>query len=65
MILSFQHKERTSGLINLICCFFQMSASTRQRICGLKSWDNEDMVKAIVSDITSHFSQKPVLHFSY
>jgi hypothetical protein len=23
------------------------------------------MVKAIESDITSHFSQKPVLHFSY
>ena len=64
-ILSFQHKDRTSGLINLTRCFIQTSASTRQRVCGMTSWDNEDVVKATVSDITGHFSQKPVLHFYY
>ena len=47
MILYFQHKERTSGSINLIRCFLQTSPSTRQRICCLKSWDNEYVVKAI------------------
>jgi hypothetical protein len=65
MIRCFERKERTSGLTNLIRCFFQTSASTEQRTRDLKSWDDEDMIKATVSDITSHFSEKPVLHFPY
>jgi len=34
-------------LINLMHCFFKMSAGTVQRRSGLKSWDMENMIQAI------------------
>jgi len=34
-------------LINLMHCFFQMSASKIQRRSGLKSWDKKNIIKSI------------------
>ena len=44
---SLFNTRRRAGLINLMHCFFKMSASKIQRRSGLKSRDTENMIKAI------------------
>jgi hypothetical protein len=46
-MIFFFNTRRRAGLINLINCFFKMSASKIQRRSVLKSWKTENMIQAI------------------